>query len=713
MYRQTPKVKRPWNPRDWFDNDPPLYYDESLTEVTAQSLKKFLRNKKGFYHAEVNPIVTNRDQRVSVRYVIEAGKRYIIESIEYSADDPTMLSTLESLHTRSFLKVGDPVDATNYDLERSRLTTALQNQGYANFISNYISLNGDSSDYKVKLTLEVLPPLPDTIHKQYSIGNINVFTDHVIDSPPEYKKMDTLGGNYYFANNEDFVVSPKAIDNCLYLESGASYSKDQDLKTYRSLQNLSSYRYIEVKRNVDTRQDSIINVDFFLSPHRNKWIIDLGSDLFYSTVNQTGGRRLIGVSANASLQNRNLLGGSERYNLDVENTLEFNLGNLDSLINTFSFNIENNLDIPRHIKLFGFKDVAKKAGFLKGPRYSKFLKESDTEISLGYNFTKIINFYSLSSLNASWGYDYRPSNRSRYILNQIGLNLINPTVDSTFRANNLDNNPLLAQSFVRNLSTGFLFRNLTYFYQGPKNLRGRSFGFLSNIEVSGLETFLSNKLYNAISGSEKTWTLGSFNFSKYIKGEVDGRIFKDVSKGSSINARVNLGLAIPFGGGNIDNAVPYPVQFYVGGPNSIRAWQIRELGPGGYSELLLNPVEGQQFFQAGDMKFEFNLEYRWDFFWYVEGALFLDGGNIWSLRDNTLPGAQFGSDFLDQMALGIGYGLRFDFTYFLIRFDFGYKLRNPFPDENGSHFALKRKFHCGSPRCIPIGNINIAVNYPF
>ena len=147
-----------------------------------------------------------------------------------------------------------------------------------------------------------------------------------------------------------------------------------------------------------------------------------------------------------------------------------------------------------------------------------------------------------------------------------------------------------------------------------------------------------------------------------------------------------------------------------GGPNSLRGWQLRELGPGSYSDRILDPILGQPFFQTGDFKLEFNFEYRFDLFWFWEGAVFLDMGNVWTIKnDSERIGSKLTSRFLDEMAMSTGWGLRADFDYFILRLDFGYKLRNPFPDpETNSHYILTNGKYNGI-----LGNVNFAINYPF
>lgn len=721
LYQQEQNPPKLWPPKNWFDRDSLTLYDAALAEATAEAMEKFLKNKKGFYHVKVKPAVEFDGKQATVSYVMDLGRRYTIRSYNIMSDDDNIVKEINNLASLPAITVGDPLDAELFELERTRITSGLQNLGYANFLGNYVEMVGDSADYQVDVEFNILVPPPDSIHQQYYIGEVHVYTEHLSETDPDFNLTDTVNHTVYYSKSDDFVVKPDKLKNNIYLRKGMLYLKNNRVKTQKTLSNLSSFRYVNVKERINPDQDTIIDFDIFLSPHKHKWISETGVDLFYSTFGATDVQQnLFGVSASTGLQNRNLFGGSEKYSFNLDGSVELTIPSLQA--NRWSFGANNALELPRLVDLFSFGKFLSKVKIIPRVNYQRLKEEARTDIALGYNFTKSIQNFSISSFNASWGYSYKPNNTQLYKVRQLGLNLFifNPT--EQFRIRNLVDNQLLAKSFEDNVSTGFLFRDLSYFYQGPKNNRGRSVGVLGNIEFSGMEVFLTNKLYNLFSGSDLVWELGPggrFNFAKYVKFELDGRIYKDVGESSQIAARADFGIVVPFGKTSDGTllTVPYLSQFFVGGPNSNRAWQLRELGPGGYLE-----IQDPPFFQAGDIKLEFNLEYRWDWFWFFKGAVFVDAGNIWTLRDEfsqsgelQRAGSKFSSNFLDQMAIGAGWGIRADFTYFLIRFDFGYKIRAPYPvDDSGSHFVIGKKVP-GTDNSFNayIGNINVAINYPF
>jgi len=702
---QKPNRKKFWNPRDWFDRSPPVIHDPDLSDRSAIAIQKSLRNKKGFYNAVVTwSSEMNTDGGVKIKYQVDLGRQYKVRSFIYHSDDKQLEKLVKSFGSENKIKPGTPLDATIFETEKNRIVSKLQNLGYANFVTNYIEIIGrDSSNFETEIVMHIQPPLPDSTHTQYSIGDINVYTEHLPnDSIINGKNRDYFKQNY-IAKGEEFVVKPKVISQALYLKKGDLFKKENRLKSFRQLSKLSAYRYIDIKPTIDSEQDSIIDFDVFLTPHEKKWIWDAGSDVFYSTINQLG-NRLFGFGVNSGLQNRNFLGGSELFATNLEGTLELNLP--DS-ISSVGIQFQNSLKIPRYVDLLGFSKSMRALQILRGERYKKFREEATSEIRASYSFTRIINNYTIQAFGTSWGYDYRHSNHGRFIIQQLGLNYLNPEpIPGSIFEETLNRNPLLRSSFEPVLSTGFLFRDITYLYQGPENKKGVSFGLLAEFEMSGVETFGLNRLVNAISGSEGNWEIDGVEFARYFKIGFDGKMYKKLANESSFAFRFASGIAFPFGENGV---VPFTSQYFVGGPNSIRAWQIRELGPGAHSELLLNPVDDQPFFQTGNFKLEFNIEYRKHLFWYFEGALFIDAGNVWTLEEDfDRFGAQLSSSFLDEIAVGFGYGLRLDFDYFIIRFDFGFKLRNPFPDQNGSHNALNKAWNS-----FPFGNINIAINHPF
>ena len=688
----------------------PSIYDESKAFETSFSIKNYLVNKKGFYDAEVNYEAVTENKKTKITYKVDPKKRYKINSIEYFGNDRDALNILESIRPQALIDKGDYIDAGSFDLELTRMSLAMQNKGYANFATNYLSIKGDSSlnNHSVDIFLELMPPLPDSTHQKYTIGDINIYTDFHKDQDTSKLNIGQFRNRYYHSQNENFLVKPSSIDNAIFLEPGSIYNRESRSKTRRKLSELGSYRFVTLNAKLDEVHDSIINYDIMLTPFQKKWVADFGWDFFISSTSQSsnGSNQVFGFSLNNQLKNRNFLGGAEQFTLSTEVGMEIQIDSIssNSIIRSRSIGINAAIEIPKQKSLLGLSSTMK----LFGKQISQSFKENTTTtIQAGYNYNDLIDNYSRSSLNASLSYNFKPNKKSRFVIRQMGLEYNDYELTKIF-FDRIKDNTLLLRSFDDNLLTGLFFRDLTYIYTKPVNSEGNSFTFISNFELSGGETFLANKLYNLVSGNSSDWRLtNDIEFAKYARLELDPRFYEYFSDRHSFAARLYAGIIVPYGG---STAAPFFKQFSVGGPNSLRGWDQKELGPGGYSEKLLVPDINQNFYQTGDIKLEANVEYRFDLFYIFEMGLFIDAGNVWTLKENAdRPDANITSDFTKQIAISAGYGFRFDFTYFNIRFDFGYKLRDPYVlDDNDSYW-----YNWEEIKNQKFGNFQVAVNYPF
>lgn len=685
----------------------PSIYDESKAYETASSIKNYLVNKKGFYDAETNYQVVTENQKTKITYKVNPKKRYKINSIEYFGNDKEALQLLESVRNQTLIDKGDYIDAGSFDLELTRMSLEMQNSGYANFATNYLSIKGDSSmnNHSVDIFLELMPPLPDSTHQKYTIGDINVYTDFHKDQDTSKLNFEQFRNRYYHSQSKDFLVRPSSLDNAIFLKPGSIYNRKARSKTRRKLSELGTYRFVTLSAKLDEVHDSIINYDIMLTPFQKKWVADFGWDFFISSTSQTsnGSNQVFGFSLSNQLKNRNFLGGAEQFTLATEVGMEVQIDSLsaNSIIRSRSIGINAAMEIPKQKSLLGLSSSMK----LFGKSISQSFKENTTTtVRGGYNYNDLVDNYSRSSLNASLSYDFKPDKNSRFVIRQLGLEYNDYKLTSIF-FNVIKNNPLLLRSFDDNLLTGLFFRDVTYIYNKPVNSEGNSFTFISNFELSGGETFLANKLYNLVSGESSDWRLtNNIEFAKYARFELDPRFYEYFSERHSFAARLYAGIIIPYG---TSTAAPYFKQFSVGGPNSLRGWDQKELGPGGYAAPT---VIGQTFYQTGDIKLEANVEYRFDLFYIFEMALFIDAGNVWTLKANDdRPDANITSDFTKQIAVSAGYGFRFDFTYFNIRFDFGYKLRNPYTFEQSDRYW----YNWEEIKNQKLGNFQVAVNYPF
>ena len=710
----------------------PVFFDAQLAENTRINLQNYLRNKKGYYNAEVKTEITEKNdvsawetahgqnfwvkQESYIRYVVYPEKRYTVNSVQYQSQDSLLVDFLNQLREGAFVKAGDPIDFAQFELEKSRIVLELQNNGYANFANNYIEIKGDSNALtkSVDIFFEIARPLPDTLHKKYYVGEISVFTDYQKDQELLKLPSEKISGLNLYRQSENFLVKPSVLRNSIFLRSDMLLRREDRLKTYRKLNNLGTYRFITMYPEVQSTEDSIMNFSILLTPYNYKWIYDGGLEGYFSTL---GAARLFGFSVNSSLQNRNFLGGSERYTLRGELGFELginiNEGRVSFTQRARNFSLQNNLQLPSFLDFLGLGKILGGTGLIREKFYNAFKDETTTNIGLGYSSNTIVNFYSINSINASFGFDYTAASGNRYIFRPLGFNFDRYNISDSTR---FQFNPLIFLQFRDILGTGFLFRDFSFIYNGKKSQSGRSYAMVHNFEFSGAEVHLLNKLYNRIAGSDSEWRLKFSNreddpgiaFAKYFRYEMDIRMNQEFSKTRSLATRFNFGIITPFDRNRI---APFIKQFGVGGPNSLRAWNIKEPGPGSYVDPLSKIRQRSNIFiQQGDLKLEANIEYRFNIFSLIDGAFFADAGNVWNLKpDDERPGSNITGKFYEEIALAIGYGIRANFDFFIIRFDAGYKTRNPYKDA----YTGRNWFTFTEIRQQGIGNIQVAVNYPF
>ncbi|NNE14101.1 MAG: BamA/TamA family outer membrane protein [Saprospiraceae bacterium] len=734
FYKQKPNTNFMWIPREWYyyrNLDPadttwikkwsknslgeePSILDTSLITKTSKEMQNYLRNKKGFYEAVVSDTIIYKGKKAKVVYSVDPMTRYIINSLEYFTLDSTITNHVIQLSQTSLLNVGNPIDALNFNIEKQRIVNKFQNLGYANFNLNYVSIKGDSTDLNRAwdIFFEILPPSDSTNHKKYSIGNIEVFTDFNQFQNIEDLSYEELYDKKFYKESPEFIVRPSLIDKKIFLKTNDVFNSKIVEKTNQKLFNLETYKFIKLASSINPLADSLIDYKILMTPQKYLWAFDLGNEVFYSNRSRAP-QNLVGFSIGSSLENRNALGGSEKFKLSVETGVEFVVANNDPVrndefINTFSIGVNNSLDFPKFTPTLNILKFGHKIGLLNDAANTKMEEEASSRLSLGFNYIDILNDYLISTTSATYGFNIRLNNRNRIVFNQTGVDYAIYKIRENFEPI-IEANPFLKRSFDSTLFTGLLFKDLSYIYQSDNGIGATNWTFIANLEFSGLEIFGLNKLYNSIANKNSNWKLkNGIAFEKMFKLEIDNRWYRTLNKRSQLAARVKTGLSLPYGvDDNGDkNVVSFIKQFLVGGPSSIRAWRPMQLGPGNYE--FIETSNNNIYFQRGDLLLEFNMEYRFDLFWLMEGALFFDGGNIWTLQEDTnRPGSKISSDFYKQIALGYGWGIRFDFNYFLIRFDFGYKLRSPFilKDTNSHYHPLKGQG--------VFGNFNVAVNYPF
>ncbi|MEM9884926.1 MAG: BamA/TamA family outer membrane protein [Bacteroidota bacterium] len=735
--------------RRWLYNkqaEVPTIFEEDLAEEASVSMRNYLISK-GYYDAAVSyePHYFKQQKKVKVHYKVSPNERYVINSAKIISQDSVIEQLLMKRAKASLLKKGAPVTLDLYDNEVSRIIDYLRNNGYASFNKSHIApLQADSIGSKVDLSLEILLKADSTQHQRFTVGEIQVYPDYdpldsliiVKGTPPIYDPKDKINyvqdtiveGIRFFQPNWRDAIEMQYIAKEIRLEEGGKYSLRSENLTNNNLNQLGVFRFISIKSEIDSLQDSIIHYKIYLT--RNKPIgLSYNLDFTYSDQNFTRNSRLnlVGFTSGLSFKLRNALKGAELWTNTVSAGAEFEPISMGGRIrrfrrSTFDINVESQLNIPRftdYLGLWKWIGREKKDGSL----YQFLAQNANTSIRASYNFLDRRQFYEYQLFNLSFGYRTQLKGGHQLELQHFGINYFNPNTGGELFEDILQNNPFLANSFGQQFFTGAILRNVNYSY--TRSRLSHAFFVNANLELSGVEVQAANALYNSFALNQINFSIGEIDFSRYALLDIDARYHRIFNLKNTLAFRFNFGIALPFG---LTDQVPYVRQFYIGGPNSIRAFLAREVGPGTHCstdvhECFGNPPDLETpFYQTGNLKLELNAEYRFDLFNlsdYIQfkGAFFLETGNVWTTEiDEERPGSQFRfSDLLDdkgqslneafyeQLALGTGFGIRLDINYVLIRLDMGHPLHTPYKTSNAwtQNLALDKI------------NYNLALNYPF
>lgn len=643
----------------------PVLFDSLQAEQTCNDLSNVLHGM-GYIKAQVDyALKREKKKKVKVIYNLHPGKRYHISSINYDIQDKNIDSVLKNKKFHSTnLRTGMPFMVSVLDNEREQITDFLNNNGYVNFHKDFISYSADtiSGSTDIDITLHLHKFLSgngeeETEHKQYTIGKINYHANGDFDKIPLRKSV---------------------LEENTIIEAGKLYNADELQKTYNRFGRLPIVKYTNIK--FTERPDSNI-LDCNIGISTNK----INSISFQPEGTNTAGD--LGAAASLTYENRNIFRGAETFSIKLRGAFEAITG-LEGYQNQDyeEYSLEAKLLFPRFVV----------------PFLSKMFKKQSTamsELTVIYNMQNRPEFHR-RVFTASWRYRWNDiSGKKSYKFDLIDLNYIYmPWISTTFKEEYLDDvnnrNSILRYNyedlFIMKLGFGMSFNNGDEAYK-------------INVETSG--NFLSgiSHLLGSKRNEDNQYTLFNIAFAQYVKGDFDYTKIIMFDRNNSLALHAGLGIAYPYGNSKI---LPFEKRYFSGGANSVRGWSVRGLGPGKFKG-----TNGAIDFinQTGDIKLDLNIELRSFLFWKVYGAAFIDAGNIWTIRAyEEQPGGQFRfKDFYKQIAVAYGLGIRFNFDFFILRFDMGMKAINPAYNSNNEHYAI---FHPDFSRDFAF---HFAVGLPF
>lgn len=692
----------------------PVIYDPDLTEASCRQLQLALVNS-GYLDARVVADTVRHDgrKRIDVRYRIVAGEPHRIAAMNYNIADRAVRRIVMADTADAIVKTGMLLDRNALDEERGRITRLLRNAGYYDFNREYINYTADTiaGSRLVGLTLNLHTPsekpgghtalaaLADSLglsgvrHHRYDVRNVTFVLANQSDTVGPGAVRDTVTYNgVKFVYGSDRYIRPKVLDEMCYIVAGKPYSAAAVERTYEALGRLSIIRYINIDMQPVGADGDVGLLDATIYLARNK---KMTASVELEGTNSEGD---LGFGLGLTYQHRNLNHGSELLTTKLRGSYESLSGNFDGLINNryTEFAGEVGITLPR----------------FECPFLSKSFKQrrlASTEFTFSANYQERPE-YTRIILGTAWKWKWQQQ-RADYLRRQtydlIDINYVRlPRSTINFIDEIAPSNPLLRYSYEDH----FIMRMGYTYSRTNRRLPSATLNALAvqpHVTSLRLSVEMAGNLLYGISnmiGQKKSsgvYKIFGIQYAQYVKGEADFTYTRNFNTRNSLAMHVGAGIAYPYGNSSM---VPFEKRFYAGGANGVRGWGVRTLGPGAYDAK--NSVT-DFINQCGDIRLDLSIEYRAKLFWVLEGALFVDAGNIWTIKDYpNQPGGQFKFDkFYKQIAAAYGLGLRMDFTYFLLRLDLGFKAYNPAMNQE--------RWPIIHPRWGRDANFHFAVGYPF
>lgn len=650
----------------------PVVYDSLEAERTRVSIEAAVRNM-GYLQARAETETQIKGKKIKVNFRVIPGELYKIRNFTYEIADSVQRKLYECDSLSRLLHARMPFDMNRLEEERVRITNLFQNNGYYLFNKDYIRYEADSTIQNRMVDVKMIVALPlqndsvSHLHRQYQIGKVEVFCDVDEDDTASLKQIEKNGYQIFFRDH--LKMRPTVLADRIVLEQGRLYRESDVQATYNNLGRL--YSVLSTNVHLVPRDSSVLDSKVTVTTNRPH---SIGAEL--EGTNSAGD---LGAALSFSYQNRNLFHGSELFTLKVRGAFEAITG-LEGYAdqNYIEFSTEAGLMLPN----------------LKLPLWKRHPAsvESTSEVSVMYDSQNRPEFHRrvlTGALRYRWT---NKKTRLQHRLDLVDLNYIfMPWISETFKKDYLDDEENRNAILRYNYENLFIVKqgySMVYNSQGdagPNASYGKNATAIRlNIETAGNLLYgMSNLLHTQKNGSNQ-YTLFNIAYAQYVKGDFDfSRSFK-FDERNSLAIHAALGISYPYGNSTI---LPYEKRYFSGGANSVRGWSVRGLGPGTYAG-----TDGRIDFinQTGDIKLDLSMEYRTFLFWKLHGAVFLDAGNIWTIRSyEDQPGGQFRiGSFYKQIAAAYGLGLRLNFDFFILRLDGGMKAVNPAGQSKETRYPL-------------------------
>ena len=663
--------------KKWVKNaigEEPILLDTNLTNKSREQIEILFENN-GYFNVTIKDSTVYKRKKARVYYKIKSDVAYTIRNVKYEIKDSVIRDLILNDPTPSLISSGKRFSNSLLQSELNRVTTRLRNLGYFNFNSQYIYFDIDSSLMSNQVDLWMVITNPQSrdkdsagvaerlYHQKSYIKEVFVEVDYdPILNTSGLLKDTTYTENMIFISTGKLQYSQHAkhLVEHIFIKKDTLYAQENIDLTYRRLSDLGIFRFVNIRSEILEMQpgDSLLPLRCYilLSPQPRQE--------FKAEAEGTNSGGNFGIAGNLVYKNKNILKGAETLTLKIKGGLEIqqNFGDTTyettrqlAIFNAYEIGPEFSLTFPRGLWPFNI-------------RHPKHVSNPTTSISASFNIQNRLEYYR-QLVNLSYFYTKKTTLYNRFYFYPAEINYIKVQLDPAFQLQlkNLQDPTIIlgySNQFIADGRISYLFNN-----QDLSNRR-KYFFFRINLEFAGNTIYLAKRIEGKKIVDTLPSTLFNVKFAQYLRPDFDFRFYKPINLSNAIAVfRIAMGFGLPYGN---SLKLPFEKSFYAGGPNDIRAWRTRNLGPG-------SNVKDDYFERFGDLKITTNIEYRFDIYRKLKGVTFIDAGNIWlwkSYSDDNL-GVFYTNTFLDQMAIGTGVGIRFDFTFFILRLDGAIQVRDP------------------------------------
>ncbi|WP_299525255.1 BamA/TamA family outer membrane protein [uncultured Lutibacter sp.] len=709
-----------YDTNQWFLNngEPPVIFDAKKATQTTENLILHYYNE-GYFKAKVTfeeKII--KDKKSKVNYYINTDKPYTIDSIQTTIESKILDSIYRIHENESFIRKENIFKLSSFVNEQNRLTKLYRNSGVFRFSKNAITFEADSANYKSDIDLIINDSIGVFPFKIQKIKNVNIYTDFSYNTKENPIKDSINYNGYTFLAQNKLKYNPKILLNSIFIEPNSIYKDETRELTRKNIRGLNNFRSVDIKYT--ELENDMLEASIFLTPLK-KYSIGFSTELTHSNIRQ------LGVSGKLSFLNRNIFKGSEILKFSIQGSFldSKDAASNESLLNAWEIGGDVSLELPRFLVPFNPEKIISKK---KSPK-TMFTLGTSLQKNIGLDkqkFTGIVDYtwqssltekHSFQLLNAQFiqnlnidsyfniytsEYNNLAEIKDNYFPNEILTEQNAITFIETFINSDFKNTNATEYQTAKNIEGRYNIITedvlipvvaYTYTYNNSENYKDTDFSFFrARIASSGnLTTLLTTK-----KDDNNVKTFLNTPIAQYIRTDLEYKKFWNISLENVLAFRSSLGIAIPYGN---SSTIPFSRSYFIGGPNDLRAWKIYDLGPGSSQSGLE--------FNVGNLKFINSLEYRFKVINSIKGALFVDAGNIWDISNSSITSSEAkfnGFNSLKDIAVGSGFGVRYDLSFILLRLDLGFKTYEPYLP-NGDKWFTNYNFS----KTV----YNFGISYPF